>query len=104
MKLFFTVSILVCKSLNCKTCQYSNNTFKKKPLFLRGGESPGGGAESSVAKTWANGSTSLKIISCPTKYDFAPQMRPQILNPGAATGKGFRVAKSGILSRDLWIF
>jgi hypothetical protein len=31
-------------------------------------------------------------------------MRPQILKPGAATGKGFSVAKSGILSRDLWIF
>jgi hypothetical protein len=29
MKLFFTVSILVCKSLNGKTCQYSNNTFQK---------------------------------------------------------------------------
>jgi hypothetical protein len=65
----FTVSILVCKSLNCKTCQYSNNTFQKKPPFLRGGESPGGGGgcESSVAKTWANSSTSLKIISCPPK-------------------------------------
>jgi hypothetical protein len=30
MKLFFTVSILVCKSLNGKTCQYSNNTFQKR--------------------------------------------------------------------------
>ena len=26
----FTVSILVCKSLNGKTCQYSNNTFQKR--------------------------------------------------------------------------
>jgi hypothetical protein len=59
------------------------------------------GGESPVTKTWANSSTSLKIISCPPKYEFAPQMRPQILKPGAATGKGFRVAKSGILSRDL---
>ena len=31
-------------------------------------------------------------------------MRPQILKPGAATGKGFRVGKYGILFRDLWIF
>ena len=31
MKLSFTVSILVCKSLNGKTCQYSNNTFQKRP-------------------------------------------------------------------------
>ena len=30
MKLSFTVSILVCKSLNGKTCQYSNNTFQKR--------------------------------------------------------------------------
>ena len=32
MKLFFTciISILVCKSLSVKTCQYSNNTFEKK--------------------------------------------------------------------------
>jgi hypothetical protein len=29
-KLSFTVSILVCKSLNGKTCQYSNNTFQKR--------------------------------------------------------------------------
>jgi hypothetical protein len=61
--------------------------------LLRGGESPGGGGESLVSKIWANSSTSLKIISCPPKYEFAPQMRPQILNPCAATGKGFRVAE-----------
>jgi hypothetical protein len=42
----------------------------------------GGRGESSVTKTWANSSTSLKIISCPPKYEFAPQMRPQILKPG----------------------
>ena len=36
-----------------------------------------------MTKTWANSSTSLKIISCPPKYEFAPQMRPQILKPGA---------------------
>ena len=30
MKLSFTVSLLVCKSLNGKTCQYSNNTFQKR--------------------------------------------------------------------------
>jgi hypothetical protein len=30
MTLFFTVSILVCKSLNGKTCQYSNSTFLKR--------------------------------------------------------------------------
>ena len=30
MKLSFTVSILVYKSLNGKTCQYSNNTFQKR--------------------------------------------------------------------------
>ena len=30
MKLSFTVSILVCKSLNGKNCQYSNNTFQKR--------------------------------------------------------------------------
>ena len=30
VKLSFTVSILVCKSLNGKTCQYSNNTFQKR--------------------------------------------------------------------------
>ena len=30
MKLSFTVSILFCKSLNGKTCQYSNNTFQKR--------------------------------------------------------------------------
>ena len=30
MKLSFTVSILVCKSLNGKTCQYSNNAFQKR--------------------------------------------------------------------------
>ena len=29
MKMSFTVSILVCKSLKGKTCQYSNNTFQK---------------------------------------------------------------------------
>jgi hypothetical protein len=87
MKLFFTVSILVCKSLNCKTCQYSNNTFQKKPPLFERGRISGEGGESSVAKTWANSSTSLKI-------EFAPQMRPQILNPAcAATGKGFRVAE-----------
>ena len=52
------------------------------PLFERGTNLLGGG-ESPVAKTWANSSTSLKIISCPPKYEFAPQMRPQILKPGA---------------------
>jgi hypothetical protein len=30
MKLSFTVSMLVCKSLNGKTCQYSNNKFQKR--------------------------------------------------------------------------
>jgi hypothetical protein len=35
-----------------------------------------------VTKTWANSSTSLKIISCHPKYEFAPQMRPQILKQG----------------------
>ena len=37
MKLSFTISILVCKSLNGKTFQYSNNTFKKdkKALVLQ---------------------------------------------------------------------
>ena len=29
-ELSFTVSILVCKSQNGKTCQYSNNTFQKR--------------------------------------------------------------------------
>ena len=52
------------------------------PPFLRGGLISWGG-ESPVTKTWANSSTSLKIISCPPKYEFAPQMRPQILKPGA---------------------
>jgi hypothetical protein len=33
-----------------------------------------GGGESPVTTTWANSSTFLKIISCPTKYEFAPQM------------------------------
>ena len=51
------------------------------PLFERGANLLGG--ESPVTKTWANSSTSLKIISCPPKYEFAPQMRPQILKPGA---------------------
>ena len=74
------------------------------PLFERGRISWRGGGESPVTKTWANSSTSLKIISCPPKYEFAPQMRPQILKPGAATGRGFRVGKYGILFRDLWIF
>ena len=53
------------------------------PPFGKGGESPEGGGGSPVTKTWANSSTSLKIISCPPKYEFAPQMRPQILKPGA---------------------
>ena len=30
MKLSFTDLILVCKSLNGKNCQYSNNTFQKR--------------------------------------------------------------------------
>jgi hypothetical protein len=35
MKLSITVSILVCKSLNGKTCQYSNNTFQKSFSFAK---------------------------------------------------------------------
>jgi hypothetical protein len=36
VKLFFTciISILVCKSLNGKTCQHSNNTFQKRQKEL----------------------------------------------------------------------
>ena len=44
-----------------------------------------GGGESPVTTAWANSSTFLKILSCPPKYEFAPQMPPQILRPGAAT-------------------
>jgi hypothetical protein len=129
MTLFFTVSILVCKSLNGKTCQYSNSTFLKRqksfsfaelnsqtckalirwkyheiiwinhiaymggeypnggdiprvfaPNFERGCESPGGGGG-------GGGRPFQKLyIAPPKKYEFAPQMPPQILKPGAATG------------------
>ena len=36
---------------------------------------------------WRYSSTFLKILSCPPppKYEFAPQMPPQIPRPGAAT-------------------
>jgi hypothetical protein len=58
-------------------------------LLLRGGEYPGGGGESPVTTAWANSSNFLKILSCPlTKYEFAPQMPPQILRSGAATTIG----------------
>ena len=69
------------------------------PPFERGANLlGGGGGKSPVTKAWANSSTFLKIISCPPKYEFAPQMPPppnsEAWRDAAATGKGFSVAKS----------
>ena len=43
---------------------------------LWGGGRISWGGESPVTTAWANSSTFLKILSCPPKYEFAPQMPP----------------------------
>jgi hypothetical protein len=44
---------------------------------------------------WENSSTFLKIISCPPKYEFAPQMPPPPNSEAWRGGvRGFIVAKS----------
>ena len=57
-------------------------------IFL--GHSPlwGGDIPRIFVPRWRYSSTFLKILSCPPKYEFAPQMPPQIPRPGAATGDG----------------
>jgi hypothetical protein len=44
--------------------------------LLRGGRISWGGDKSPVTTAWANSSTFLKMLSCPPKYEFAPQMPP----------------------------
>ena len=46
------------------------------PPFERVANLLGGGDKSPVTTAWANSSTFLKILSCPPKYEFAPQMPP----------------------------
>ena len=57
-------------------------------IFL--GHSPlcgGGDIPRIFVPRWRYSSTFLKILSCPPpKYEFAPQMPPQIPRNGAATG------------------
>ena len=50
-------------------------TKEYRPLSI-GGRISWGGVKSHVTMAWAKSSTFLKILSCPPKYEFAPQMPP----------------------------